>query len=330
MDALACKWILLVFGLLLGGGNLSGQGCCSGGVPVSGNLGLPAGNAKVVQLQLTLDHNYLDALFAEREQLVDESRQRTTSSLLLEGSYGFTERWALSGMVSFVRQTRTISTLSGATDFTGNVGLGDAVLLLRYNLLSDDKSPRTDLLLGAGPKFPLGRTTYTDERGILLPADLQPGTGAWDGVFWGFFSHAGLLRPTMTFTAIPSFRLTGTNQRYNGAQAYRFGNELQLNFGFSDRFTTRLFMLDPLLMFRFRATAPDRAERQVVSNTGGKWLHVLPGFVLGLSPSLSLRLNAEIPIFRNLTGTQLTTTYRGAIALFYSFSPSSTPKISQP
>lgn len=227
-------WVILV--VLTGFGNVFGQGCCSGGVPVSGNLGLPAGNKGVVQLKFTIDHNHLDALYSGRDRLDDATRLRTTSSLLLEGGYNFIEQFAVSGLLSFVRQTRSISTLPGSSEFTGNNGLGDAIILFRYNLLSDSSAPNTDLLVGAGPKFPLGRTDYTDSRGILLPADLQPGTGSWDGVFWGMFSHNGLIRRTLSFTAIPSFRLTGTNDRYNGTHPYRFGNEFQLNFGFSDRF----------------------------------------------------------------------------------------------
>lgn len=314
-------WFLALFALMICNSSLFGQGCCSGGVPISGNLGLPAGNKGSVQLQLTLDHNLLDQLYTGTARLEDDTRLRTTSSLLLEGSYGLTERFTVSGLLSYVRQTRNISTLPGSSEFTGNAGLGDAILLARYNFLIDSTAPNTDLLIGIGPKFPLGRTDYTDSRGILLPADLQPGTGSWDAVFWGFFSHTGLLRRTMAFTAIPSFRVTGTNDRYSGSQTYRFGNEFQFNFGFSDRFVTKWVMIDPLLMFRFRSTAPDQAEGQIVSNTGGRWLHVLPGVAWGITPSLTVRMNGEVPLFRNLTGTQLTTTYRATLALFYSFSP---------
>ena len=243
------KWFAAFAVALLCWGGLLGQGCCSGGVPVSGNLGLPAGSKGLVQLQLTLDHNHLEALYEGRANLEDDSRLRTTSSVLLEGGYGLTKRLTASALLSFVRQTRTIATLSGGSDFTGNAGLGDATFLLRYNLLSDSLAPRSTLLLGAGPKFPLGRTDYTDSRGILLPADLQPGTGSWDAVFVGLYSHLGLLQPTMTFTAIPSYRITGTNDRYNGAQAYRFGNELQVMFGLSDLFSAKLSSLKSANMF---------------------------------------------------------------------------------
>ncbi|MEM6272832.1 MAG: hypothetical protein AAF998_25685 [Bacteroidota bacterium] len=312
---------LIGLGWGLGFTGAPGQGCCTGGVPVSGNLGLPAGAQGTWQFQLSVDHKYLDALFDGRERLVDELRRRSTTSFLLEGSYGIRERLAVSGLLTFVRQTRRIEPAFGAVDFTENAGLGDAILLLRYNLLTDSVTPFTDLVLGIGPKFPLGRTDYpSDLTGILLPADLQPGTGAWDAVFWGMFSHTGIIRDRLTLLVIPSFRRTGTNQRYNGSQAYRFGNELQVNFGISDRWALGGLLLQPQLMFRWRATAPDQAEGQIVSNTGGRWLNVQPGVALGFSPALSLRLNAEIPIYRNLTGTQLTTTGRGTAALYYSFS----------
>lgn len=309
--------------LLLWAPELPGQGCCSGGVPVSGNLGLPAGTGGLWQFQLSLDHNYLDALLTGTEVLDDATRQRTTSSLLLEASYGLSDRWTLSGLVSGVRQTRTISGPNGSTDFTAHSGLGDAIFLVRYNFLGDSTHPNSDLVLGTGPKFPLGRSDVRGSNGIVLPADLQPGTGSWDAMLWGLVRHSGWIRPTMTFLAIPSLRLAGTNRRFNGSQLYRFGHEFQVNAGVSDRVVTRWAMVDPFVMLRWRSTTPDEAERLPVSNTGGHWLHLLPGVTVSPRPNLNVRLNGEVPVFRQLTGTQLTTSYRLTASVYISIPTSS-------
>lgn len=306
----------ICIGVFAGKARLQAQGCCSGGVPISGNLALPAGNAGSWQFMLTYDYNRLRDLYQGTERLDDDTRLRVTHSWLLESSYGFSDRFTVSGLFSFVRQERRITALAGREDFTANNGPGDLILLARYNLFKPEKVRNTEIVLGLGPKVPLGRTDYTDNRGLLLPPDLQPGTGAWDAVLWSFFAQRNLLRPTMGFTAIPTLRITGTNQRYNDSQSYRFGNEFQTIFGFSDRFTFRTIFLDPQLMFRFRTTSPDLAEGETFPNTGGTWLHILPGFNLGLSPNVNFRFNAEIPLYRRLTGTQLTTSYKLTAALY--------------
>lgn len=63
-------------------------------------------------------------------------------------------------------------------------GVGDPILLARYAVLASTSGPDTSrfryrLTLGAGLKFPLGRTDV-EQYGEHLDHDLQPGTGTWD------------------------------------------------------------------------------------------------------------------------------------------------------
>ena len=55
--------------------SLFSQACCSGGVPISSNLGLGASTAGTFQFQLTYDHNTLKDLLASSERL-DDDRNR--------------------------------------------------------------------------------------------------------------------------------------------------------------------------------------------------------------------------------------------------------------
>ncbi|MFK7923554.1 MAG: hypothetical protein AB8H47_16435, partial [Bacteroidia bacterium] len=152
------------------------QACCSGGVPISSNLGLATQEQGTLQLQFTYDWNHLQTLFSGNERLDDDTRIRNTHSFLLETSYDISRAFSVSALFSVVRQERIISTF-GDPDITINTGLGDAILLFRYNLLAHRAQSNQQLVIGLGPKIPLGRANHRDERGITLPADLQPGTG---------------------------------------------------------------------------------------------------------------------------------------------------------
>ncbi|MFK7904342.1 MAG: hypothetical protein AB8B69_04415, partial [Chitinophagales bacterium] len=167
------------------------------------------------------------------------------------------------------------------------------------------------------PKLPTGRSDFLDENGLVLPADLQPGTGAVDGILWSAFNKYHVFKKNLTLTAVATLRLTGSNDRFNGLQKYEFGDEFQLFFGFSDRYVVGKLLIDPLLMFRYRWVAPDKAFDNEIPSTGGNWIYFVPGVNIGFNPNFSLRLSGDIPLYRKLVGTQLTTSYKATAALFY-------------
>ena len=140
------RMILLLLFALPAWNTLSAQACCSGGVPISGNLGLASSTPGDLQLQLTYDHNTLRDLLTVSEVLDDRSRTRKTLSLMLESSYDLSPRFSTSALVPFVRQERLIQTLSGTEDFTANHGLGDIIFLVRYNLISQNAYARVNSL----------------------------------------------------------------------------------------------------------------------------------------------------------------------------------------
>lgn len=292
------------------------QACCSGGVPIASNLGLAAQEKGTLQLQFTYDWNHLQALFSGNEQLNDDTRIRNTHSFLLESSYDISKAFSVSALFSVVRQERIISTF-GDPDITINTGLGDAIILVRYNLLTARPQSPHQLIIGLGPKIPLGRTDHQDERGITLPADLQPGTGSWDMMGWGFYQYTGLIRPSTSLFALSTFRYSGTNPTYNNVQAYRFGNEFQIQTGLSDRFLIGSLMIDPSLMLRYRTVGTDQINGNLFANTGGHWLDLVPGLQINLGQKAYWRISANLPLFRSLEGTQLTTSHKITMSLYY-------------
>ncbi|MFQ5448655.1 MAG: hypothetical protein ACE5FF_17135 [Saprospiraceae bacterium] len=295
--------------------NLStGQTCCSGGVPLSSNLGLPPEEGKTLQLNLNYDLNVLQTLKTGSETLDDDSRTRRTHSVLLQGGYSLSERFSVDALISWVRQERNIRQF-GNTDFTATDGVGDAVFLFKYKLLATAGNLTT--VTGAlGVKAPLGASGLKRSDGLTINADLQPGSGAWDGILWGQVVHVLKFRPGMSVSGTVVYGLKGKNRGYLGSQVYQFGNELQVSGSLAGRLLMGSFIIDPSLTLRFRNVSPDRVEGLDVPSTGGNWLFLSPGLNYWFNPKYAFNARVELPLIASITGTQVSPTYRINVGFF--------------
>lgn len=309
--------VVVISVLLLTGSYLSNaQTCCSGGVPLGGSLGLGAAKSKSLQVLVTYDYNAINDLLSSSELLEDDTRSRTTQSSIIEINYGLNRRWSLTGVVPFIRQTRTIQAFSGE-DFTAAQGIGDLVFLAKYRPFKPERFSNFDLVLAAGPKLPTARTDHVNNQGLTLAADMQPGSGSLDAIFWSYLQKNRLFNnPNLGLVGVTTFRYSGTNNEYNGSQAYRFGNEFQFNLGLN----YSLFVSRPLDVFafiRYRSQTEDRIDGGILPSSGGKWVTAIPGVNIFLASNWSLRLSGDIPLYRKLEGTQLTTSYKLTAALLF-------------
>ena len=307
--------------------SLLAQACCTGGTPMLSNLGLAASKKYQLEVLLSEDINVLKDLMSGSDKLNNRGNSRFTYSTLLEANYGISGRFAISGLFSYIVQRRKIVSLNGMVHENTTHGLGDMAFLLKYNLLKADGP--ASLLLGAGPKLPTGRADLSQD-GILLPADLQPGSGALDLLVWGYFSKTRLIRDHGTFTLIATYRHTGTNSSYGfGNQAdkgYRFGNEFLATASIGEQFLLKKQILDLILTFQYRQVGVDHTGGNVTPATGGKWLNLVPGIAWYFNPKLALRLSATLPLYRNLVDVQLTTSYKVTAGIYFKldFSPKKT------
>lgn len=313
------KLITILAGLFLITGlqNAYAQACCSSGTPLLSTMELPGTPAGQWQLVLTYDYNYLDDVIAGTQRLSESQRSRISQSLLVEISYGITNRLSLSTMLTGIQQERRVR--SPLKDTRGERirtrGIGDGIVLLKYTLHPQTIRDQRELSIGVGPKIPLGESQVTNNN-ILLPADLQPGSGAWDLVFWAYGFKGFVPRSPLSLFSSMTYRITGNNDRFgtnNGG--YSFGNEFQAAFGAGYRTDTPF---DATLLIRYRTTGKDSFDGDLVSNTGGHWLYAVPGINIKLFDTLQMRIDGQIPLYRNLDGTQLTTTFTSSVSLFYS------------
>lgn len=299
------------------------QTCCSGGVPLSNNLGLPNEGKGVFVMGLNYDYNNLNTLNAGTEKLNDNSRQRITNSILLNFGYAFTDRWSVETLFTWVNQTRTI-TQFGNENFTGTSGIGDAVFLIKY-AVPDVLGKRTILNIGVGTKAPLGKSDIRSDQGIQLTADLQPGSGAWDGLGWLSVSKGLDFRPSATVSATATYRFTGVNDSYlNNTATYEFGNEIQTNLGYADQFFMFNTLFNPGLIFKYRKAFEDKIDNTGIPNTGGEWIFIRPELGVQIAPQMNMVSRVELPLYSNVVGTQLTPTVRFTIGIMVKFKPKQT------
>lgn len=292
-----------------------GQTCCSGGVPIGNNVGsLPMADSGNIQLALQFDINILKTLKEGNATIDDESRSRKTYSAIGQIGYSFSNRWSTEGLFSWVRQERQIRQNGGYHDFTFSQGVGDAVFLAKYKWWDRNQ---LKLILGAGPKFPFGRSDQKSENGITLNADLQPGTGATDLILTHNFEWTPLGMTLLNFIGNIVYRNTGTNKKYLQVQNYRFGNEFQIMTGIGRQFmiSTQLFHAQAGL--RYRSNAKDQVNGEILPNTGGKWMYGTGNIIWNVKPVWSLSFSMDIPLLSNVTGTQLSPTARFVAGGYY-------------
>ncbi|WP_345168721.1 transporter [Algibacter aquimarinus] len=313
------KSISIVF--IICASTMYAQTCCSGGIPLSNNIGMSVEEKGTFQLSLNYDYNNLNTLNNGTEKLNDDSRLRITNSILFNISYAVTNRLSVEGLFTWVNQRRVISQF-GNENLDQTSGIGDGLLLLKYNF-KNGLGKNSNIELGLGAKIPFGSSTETNNQGITLNADLQPGSNAWDVVYFLSASKQANFRPSLTFSGRIIYRSTGTNNSYFENSSYKFGNEIQTFLGVSDQFSILKTLATPSISLKYRDAKQDEIDGFNLDNTGGNWLFIIPDFSINIKPNLVFSTRAELPLYSNVDGTQLTPTYRITTGFLFKIKPKS-------
>ncbi|MEM9340244.1 MAG: hypothetical protein AAGA66_16030, partial [Bacteroidota bacterium] len=200
----------------------------------------------------------------------------------------------------FIRQERTISTRA-TPDRQDTNGIGDVVILPKYSLSKG-------WLIGVGVKLSTGKANFLSNRAIALPADLQPGSGATDALFFTSYQRYSEERPSLSYFGNAIFRITGTNTNYFAGSSYRFGSELQMALGIADRFFLFGQLIDPSLGISYRKRGTDFFDSEQFPASGGTFLFINPGVSIPLTTKISWQVNTSIPIYTFVQDTQLAPT----------------------
>ena len=88
----------------------------------------------------------------------------------------------------------------------------------------------------------------------------------------------------------------------------------------SDRFVLGTLILDPSLGINYRKQGVDTSFEFDNPNSGGDFIFLNPGLSYSITPDISVQVNAAIPVYRHVDGTQVAPTYRINTGLFFRFS----------
>ena len=318
--------------MVLGTARLDAQTCCSGGVPLASNLGLPAAERGTWQVGLQYDYNRLTRLYAGSDRFREADRQRVTHTAILNAGYALGERWQAELQLPYVGQRRNILNTGNGRSRTR--GIGDAVVLLRHRVLGHGAFAPWQWSVGLGTKLPTGAADRRNDDDITLNADLQPGSGAWDLILWQRLSHQLRARPSVTVYVQAVHRRRGVNDAYlpvtdplsgdRRFQTYQFGRETQVQGGIADRIAVGGRTWEPGLSLIYRHAGADRTNDVVTPSTGGDFLFGQFTLALLYSPRTRVRAAFDLPLLNNVTGTQLAPTYRANVGIFLTLAPQNT------
>jgi len=301
--------ILIAISILSGGNLVYSQTCSCAGPPLLSAVEFRPTPAKTWQFGITIQHNSLSRLVTVSETLDDDARVRSTQTMLFEAGYGINHRLSFTSVFSLIQKKRTITLPVVGQDNLLTRGLGDAVFLIKYNLLPQEHILGRQLSLGAGFKAPLGKSSLRLDE-ILIATDMQPGTGSIDGLLWGSYTQRFNATSPVILNFGASYKLAGENDIQ-----YKFGNDFESTAGIYYDGEGRV---DFTAALKYRNAAPDtRFSSSEIPNTGGHWLILGGGLNVKANNNLTSRLSIQIPAYQKLMGTQLSTTYTLSASLFY-------------
>lgn len=281
---------------------INAQGCCTAGTSTFGGVERGVTSKGVLITAIGFYVNQLDKTFESQTQIDDPFNRTAKVSLLnFETEYGLSERISLLAVANYSIRERNISVRSSSDNSTDKVqfksnGLGDLIILGKYEIIRATITEPFSMSLGGGAKLPTG--SYTNENNSTrLSIDLQPGTGAIDLLFWAHI-YKGFPETGLGFSSNILYRYPGSN-----LDGYRFGDELIITVATEYNVTDYLGFS---FLAKARLAGKDFLSSRFLPSTGGSYLDVSPN-INYYEDKLSLRFFYQLPLYRNVSGIQLVT-----------------------
>jgi len=280
--------------------NAQAQLCCTTGSASASSFEVGVSPKNSLRINIGHEYNELSGTF--------EGSKRTNSNIVGSGSiqaytlqahYGITRRLGVTLSAPFVKTRRTFD---GRNSFTAS-GIGDISFLLKYSLKPLNIASSTEIAIGSGLKMANGSKNVVDD-GTSLNFNLQPGTGAWDLILWGYL-YKTYLPSSWSGTLSALLRVPGTN-----SDGLQYGNEI-----FYSAVVNRRLSKSTQMSFRFKG----RTSSQVTingfanPNTGGTITFIAPSFVWNPVRLFSVETGVDIPAFYSVSGTQQALDFRSFI-----------------
>ena len=192
--------------------------------------------------------------------------------------------------------------------------LGDATLIVNYNLLSNKTTSKSgsgvsqQLWIGAGLKLPTGKFS-ADPDDFIPSANNQTGTGTVDVLLNTIYS---LRIDKWGVSSNISYKI---NQ---DADNYQFGNRFNASAFVFRSIATPKATFNPNAGLLYENLKANKFESLKVADTGGNALFAAAGVETNLN-KIAIGFNAQIPVSQNLSNNQTTARLRGMLHITYAF-----------
>lgn len=232
--------------------------------------------------------------------------------------YSPTPDWGVNLQLPYI--VRSHSTLGTFDPVGGQSGqyesktssVGDVKLVGRYLGLT----ARRNLAVSLGLKLPTGSHTKTgtstdpaNPGPVDIDRGLQPGTGTTDAIVG--VSYTDSLVKDWDYLAQGLFQ-----SALNSSDDYRPGNGFNMNLGL--RYTA-MPSFQPQLQLNVRYAKRDSGANADTVSTGGALIYLSPGFSAPINKQASVYGYAQLPIYQNVNGVQLTPRFTASVGLHYAF-----------
>lgn len=254
----------------------------------------------LASLSLFYDYHEIGHLYNESELLTKNDIQRTAQNIQVELGYSFTSNLNASVSWNFIQQS-LITTEEKQTS-----GPGDITAMIKYRIHEPNFNNQFDISAGIGLGIPTGRTDLKQNQ-ILLQPDLQPGSGVWSTILWGYYHQTYLPHTKLNLLSTFLIQFNGSYERFSGSSLkYHPGNQL-----FSS--ITAAYQLENGLQVslsgRYRLSTPHKSGNNRIFASGGHYLLADSGLTYSLSPDLTISINGRIPVWQKVNGTQPATSW---------------------
>ena len=263
----------------------------------------------------------LDDLLAAGSKVNDPAQRSVTVRVTpISLVYGLRRSVSVVGIFPFVDKKMSASGPDGSTTIGGGTGIGDATFLVKWRFFRRDRGRGTfRLAVEGGVKTPTGSDNLRAAGGASLPPALQRGSGSWDPTAdltltwvpptergrWVFSGDVGATIPTEA----NEFE-QGNRFAYDAAAKYRIHPA---------RYPGR----DTFLLLEINGRWQGRARSMglELADSGGHVVYLSPGIQFLLRGNLILEGGVQIPVLRELNGTQLAPSFNGLVGLRYIIVP---------
>jgi len=298
--------------LIFGYSTWAGAATCScASVPLANNLQSGGTEQNRFVAGVTFERHEMNDLVSGSEDVNDETgRQRSSDALLLELGYGISEKWSVSFLTNYIEHSRQIG--GNANERESSSGFGDSLLLFKYVPKTISVYNQHEFGVGAGVKFGAGETDQKSSIGIRLSEDMQPSTGAYGTVFWGYYALAFSreARNTLHFSLNASFNESND-------QDYKVGDDVNIGVGWQS-LLHQDWRLN--LQLNYRNSEADERLGGEIPNTGGQWLDLSSSLQYRITDDTALRLTYRLPLQRELQGSlQFTTSSAVSLGVVMQF-----------